>query len=78
VPTERAIKSFIEGRISGGGANANTNTLIAGQIQMSSNQITTTSGLQINAKPIFDIRGGIDGHYLALQYFASAGGFPTE
>jgi hypothetical protein len=78
VPTERAIKSFIEGRISGGGANANTNTLIAGQIQMSSNQITTTSGLQINAKPIFDIRGGIDGHYLALQYFASAGGFPKE
>ena len=78
VPTEKAILSFIEGRISGGGANASTNTLVAGQVQFSSNQVTTTSGLQINVDPVMDIRGGVDGHYLALQYYASAGGFPTE
>ena len=73
VPTQRAIKSYLENRISGGGANALTNRLVAGQVEITSNTIGTTSGLQINVPPVVDIRGGIDGHYLAVQFYTSTG-----
>jgi hypothetical protein len=78
VPTQKAIKTYIESRISGGGSNASTNRLVAGQIDISSRQITTTSGLQINVPTKANLKGGIDGDYLAIQYFASGGAFGVE
>jgi len=70
VPTQRAIIAYLESRISSGGADAVTNVLIAGQVRISSNNITTTSGLPIQAIPKFNIIGGTDGHYLASMYYA--------
>ena len=69
VPTEAAIISYLESRISSGGADASTNTLIAGQVKVSSNNITTTSGLQINIPVSVHQIGGIDGDMLAQQLF---------
>ena len=69
VPTEAAIISYLESRISSGGADASTNTLIAGQVKVSSNNITTTSGLQINIPVSVHQTGGIDGDMLAQQLF---------
>jgi len=68
VPTQAAIKSYIESRISGGGANAATNTLIAGQIQITGSTLTTTSGLPIQITPLVNMSGGFTGSLLAQQY----------
>jgi len=71
VPTEAAILRYLESRISGGGADAVTNTLIAGQIRVTSNNISNDAGLQINIPVKVDIKGGIGGDYLAQQFFLS-------
>ena len=68
VPTQKAIKSYIESRISGGGSNASTNTLIAGQIQITGTTISTTSGFPINFTPRVNMSGGFTGSLLAQQY----------
>ena len=69
VPTEAAIISYLESRISSGGADASTNVLIAGQVRISSNNFTTTSGLQINIPVSVHQTGGIGGDMLAQQLF---------
>jgi hypothetical protein len=70
VPTQAAIIKYLESRISSGGSDALTNTLIAGQVKVSGHNITTTSGLQINIPVLANqTQGGIDGDYLALQLF---------
>ena len=69
VPTQAAIISYLQSRISSGGADALTNTLIAGQVKISSTNITTTSGLQINIPVLVNHTGGIDGDLLAHQLF---------
>jgi hypothetical protein len=43
--------------------------LIAGQVKVSGNTITTTSGLQINIPTPVHQTGGIGGDYLAHQLF---------
>ena len=68
VPTEAAIISYLESRISGGGSDATTNTLIAGQVKVSSNYFDTTSGFPIVAKKKVNLIGGADGQYLASMY----------
>jgi hypothetical protein len=59
----------LQSRISSGGADALTNTLIAGQVKITSTNITTTSGLQINIPVHVNHTGGIDGDLLAHQLF---------
>ena len=71
VPTERAIKEYLQSRISGGGADAVTNTLFAGQVKIQGNNITTTSGLPLNIPVDVNMTIGIDGDYLAHQFFLS-------
>ena len=73
VPTQAAIKTYLEGRISGGGSNANTNRLVAGQVQIDTGRITTTSGLQINMNQKTNLKKGADGHYLASLYYGVGG-----
>jgi hypothetical protein len=68
VPTQAAIISYIESRISGGGADAVTNALTAGQIKFSANNLTTTSGLPVNFLQKVYVDGGADGHYLASMF----------
>ena len=77
VPTQRAIKTYIESRIAGGGSNVQTNALVAGQIRIQTNNIDTTSGLDIIVPPVMNIKGalaGVDGHYLASMYYTRGGG----
>jgi hypothetical protein len=69
VPTQAAIIKYLESRISSGGADALTNTLVAGQVKVSGTTITTTSGLQINIPTPVHQTGGIGGDYLAHQLF---------
>ena len=69
VPTQAAILKYLESRISSGGADAVTNALIAGQVRISGNNVTTTSGLQINIPVSVHQTGGVDGDLVALQLF---------
>ena len=74
VPTQKAIKTYIESRIAGGGSNVQTNALVAGQVRLQLNNIDTTSGLDIIIPPVMNIKGGVDGHYLASMYYTMGQG----
>ena len=69
VPTQRAVKAFIESQIGGGGAVLNVNSVTAGDIFIGADTITTLSGspLNINANVVFS--GTVLGLPLAYNYF---------
>ena len=71
VPTQKAIGAYVSSRVSGGGSEANTNALNAGQIRISTNNITTAGGGFIEMPDKMTIKGGADGHYLAGMYYGS-------
>ena len=69
VPTQRAIKSYISSQIGGGGASLNVNSVVAGFIQISNTQITTTTGQTIQMNASFNFTGGVRGYPLAWNYY---------
>jgi hypothetical protein len=69
VPTQRAVKAYIESQIGGGGAALNVNSVTAGDIFVNTNQITTVSGSQINIKANVLFSGSVLGIPQAIQYF---------
>ena len=69
VPTQRAIRTYIASQIGGGGASLNVNSVVAGFIEISNNQITTTSGAPIQMKANFNFSAGVTGYPLAWNYF---------
>jgi hypothetical protein len=74
VPTQKAIKAYLQRRVSGGGADAITGQLTAGIVRLGPDTIATTTGEELifGTKVVFN--GGIDGTWLALNYFTSSGG----
>ena len=69
VPTQAAIIAYLESKVSGGSSDALTNALIAGQIRATSNTISSDSGLEIIIPVDVNMTKGIDGDYLAHQFF---------
>jgi hypothetical protein len=69
VPTQRAIRTFIASQIGGGGSTVNVNTLVAGNLQITGNVISNTTGSAINIKNRANFTQGVDGSPLALNYF---------
>ena len=69
VPTQRAIKSYITAQIGGGQSSLNVNTITAGTVFIANNEITTTSGGQLNITAKMNFTGGIDGAPVALGFF---------
>jgi len=69
IPTERAIKKYLESRVSGGGSEAITGGVTAGTVVIGPNLFDTTSGLQINIPDKVYFKNGVDGSLLALNYF---------
>ena len=70
IVTQRALKAYIASKIGGGSAQLNANTIVAGNISMSGNQITSTT--RINFKNKVNFTGGVSGNMLASSYFASS------
>ena len=68
VPTQRAVKAYIEAQIGGGGASLNVNSVTAGDIFINTNQITTVSGELININANVNFTKSVLGIPLALQY----------
>jgi hypothetical protein len=69
IPTQRAIKAFIASQIGGGGASLNVNSVTAGSIKISSNQIENITGTAIKMNAVFEFRGGVTGLPIAFHYF---------
>ena len=69
VPTQRAIKAYIESQIGGGGATLNVNSVTAGEIFIGTDTITTVSGNPINIKANVLFTGTVLGLPLAYNYF---------
>jgi hypothetical protein len=69
VPTQKAIRTYITSQIGGGGSTVNINTLVAGNVQISGNNITNTANVAINMKSKANFTQGIDGSPLALNYY---------
>jgi hypothetical protein len=72
VPTQKAIKTYISSQIGGGAGELNVNSITAGSILISGQEITTTSGAQINILQKVNFTGGIQGDPVALNYFLSS------
>jgi len=69
VPTQRAIKSYIEAQIGGGGASLIVNSVTAGDIFINTTQISTVSGATINIKANVNFTKSVLGLPLAYNYF---------
>ena len=69
VPTQKAIKTYLEGQIGGGGSSLNVNKLTAGTVEISSNEITSTGNVPIDINTKVKFKGGVDGTPLALNFF---------
>jgi len=66
VPTQKALKAYIENRITGGGATVFTNSLTAGVVVVTSNVLTTTEGV-MNVDKHVNMNSGQMGGDLAAQ-----------
>ena len=86
IPTQRAIKSFLTGRLSAGGANTYTGNFVAGTVSVGNPNIiksTVTNGLTGSSIKIANkmkITGnkGVDGAIPALEMFISNGNHKSD
>jgi hypothetical protein len=74
VPTQRAIKAYLNRRVSGGGADAITGSLVAGVVRVGPDQLSTTTGEELVFDTLINFNGGIDGDWLVHSFFVSSGG----
>ncbi len=73
VPTQRAIKAYLNARVSGGGADAITGQITAGIVRVGPDSLETTTGDELIFDAKVNFKGGVDGTLVALNYFTSAG-----
>ena len=69
VPTQRAVKAYIESQIGGGGASLVVNSVTAGDIFIGADTITSLTGAPINIKANIVFSGTVLGLPLAYNYF---------
>jgi hypothetical protein len=72
VPTQKAIKTYITSQIGGGAGTLNVNSITIGQIFITGQEISTTSGTQINVEQKMNFLDGVDGVPVAMNYFLSS------
>jgi len=69
VPTQRAIRAFIASQIGGGGASLVVNSVTAGNVVISTNEIGHITNGNIVMGSTTEFRGGVTGIPLAVNYF---------
>lgn len=72
IPTQRAIKAYIQSRVSGGGSNAVTGIATAGTVRVGIQEFNTTTGFVIEVPEKVRFLGGIDGDMLTMSYFCNS------
>ena len=74
VPTQRAIKAYLQNRLSQGGSEIATSSFIAGTISVGPTQISSTINGVIDINAVVSLQGAkarIDGSMLAQAYYHS-------
>ena len=74
VPTQKAIKAYVNSRIGGGGSNLVVSSLTAGSVAVSTDTIVTTNSNRIDITTKAYFKGSTNGRMLAMPFFISAGG----
>jgi hypothetical protein len=75
IPTQRAIRSYLGGRLNIGGEDLLTPSIVAGTVKFGPAEISNTAGLTINVPVMADFRGpgsvnpGVSGSMLAQTMF---------
>ena len=69
IPTQRAVKAYIEAQIGGGGASLNVNSVTAGDVFIGADTITTLSEGTLNIRANVVFSGTVLGLPLAYNYF---------
>jgi hypothetical protein len=69
VPTQKAIRTYIQSQIGGGGSNLNVNSITAGQVLIELNNISHTENGIIDITSRANFTAGVSGSPLALNYF---------
>jgi len=72
VPTQRAIKAYLQNRLNVGGADLSTASFIAGTVKVGPTGISNTAGLSVNVPVIMDFKGpkaNIQGSMLGQAMF---------
>ena len=69
VPTQKAIKTYISSQIGGGAGELNVNSITAGSVFITGQEITTTTEEQINILQKVNYTGGVSGSPVAMNYF---------
>ena len=73
VPTQRAIKAYIERRISGGGSNASTGTVVSGTVALGGpNKIYSVLDGEVQIQTVANVKKGINGWLLAHSMFCAS------
>lgn len=74
IPTQRAVKSYLARRVSGGGADAFTASLVAGVVRVGPTNIDTTTGDAINIPVKVNFKQPFEGDLLNSTYFLAGRG----
>ena len=74
IPTQRAVKAYLARRVSGGGADAFTASLIAGVVRVGPTNIDTTTGDPINIPVKVNFLQPFEGDLLNSTYFLAGRG----
>ena len=72
IPTQRAIRSYLQSRLNIGGEDLLTPSIIAGTVKVGPNLIESSAGITIDIPVVADFSGGsagISGSYLAQTMF---------
>ena len=71
VPTQRAVKAYLSRRVSGGGSDAFTTSVVAGVVRVGPTDIGTTTGDQIDIPVKVNFLQPFEGDLLVQTYFLS-------
>ena len=74
VPTQRAVKAYLSRRVSGGGSDAFTTSVVAGVVRVGPTDIGTTTGDQLNMPVKVNFKQPFDGDLLTNTYFLAGRG----
>jgi hypothetical protein len=74
VPTQRAVKAYLSRRVSGGGSDAFTTSVVAGVVRVGPTDIGTTTGDQIDIPVKVNFKQPFDGDLLTNTYFLAGRG----
>lgn len=72
IPTQRAIRAYLQSRLNVGGEDLLTPSVVAGTVKVGPGEISNTAGLTIDVNVVADFSGngaGVGGSYLAQTLF---------